>query len=73
MKLSLNQVVKPLNVNLLDMQISMFRLVMKAQEIKAMAEPFDINPNTKLWVTITNNSLLCQRLNEYMKLTNNSN
>jgi len=72
-KLSLNQVVKPLNVNLLDMQQSMFKLVMQAQAIKAMVEPFDMNPSTKLWVTITNNSLLCRHPSEYMKLANNSN
>jgi hypothetical protein len=72
-KLSLNQVAKPLNVNFLNMQKSMFKLVMKAQPIKVMAKPFDMNPSTKLWVTITNNSLLCQHLSEYMKLTNNSN
>jgi hypothetical protein len=33
-----------------------------------MVEPFDMNPIIKLWKTITNNSLLCQCLNEYMKL-----
>jgi hypothetical protein len=32
---------------------------MKAQVTKAIADPFDINPITKLWVTNTNNSLLC--------------
>jgi len=41
---------------------------MKAQATKAMVEPFDMNPIIKLWMKITNNSLLCQRLNEYMKL-----
>jgi hypothetical protein len=41
---------------------------MKAQATKAMAEPFDTNPIIKLWMTITNNLLLCQCLNEYMKL-----
>lgn len=33
-----------------------------------MVEPFDVNPITKLWVKITNNSLLYQHLSEYMKL-----
>jgi len=33
-----------------------------------MAKPFDINPMTKLWVTISNNALLTQRLSEYLKL-----
>jgi len=32
-----------------------------------MAKPFDSNPMTKLWVTITN-GLLIQQLNEYMNL-----
>jgi hypothetical protein len=33
-----------------------------------MAEPFDTNPVTKLWVTISNNVLFIQQLNEYLKL-----
>jgi hypothetical protein len=33
-----------------------------------MAKPFDINPVTKLWVTISNNALFIQRLSEYLKL-----
>ncbi len=33
-----------------------------------MVEPFDTNPVTKLWVTINNNVLLTQQLNEYLKL-----
>jgi hypothetical protein len=41
---------------------------MKTQATNAMAAPFDTNPIIKLWMTITNNSLLCQHLNEYMKL-----
>jgi len=43
----------------------MFKLTMK----DVMAKPFDMNPVTKLWLTIINNSLLCQRLSEYMKCT----
>jgi hypothetical protein len=31
-------------------------------------EPFDINLMTKLWVTISNNALFKQQLNEYLKL-----
>jgi hypothetical protein len=34
-----------------------------------MAEPFDTNPVTKLWVIIKNNALLTQQLNEYLQLT----
>jgi hypothetical protein len=41
---------------------------MKSQAPKAMVEPFDTNPVTKLWVTINNNVLLTQQLNEYLKL-----
>jgi hypothetical protein len=41
----------------------------KAQATKVMVKQFDMNLVTELWVTITNNSLLCQHLNEYMKLT----
>jgi hypothetical protein len=33
-----------------------------------MAKPFDANPMTKLWVTINDNGLLIQQLNEYMNL-----
>ncbi len=47
----------------------MFKFIMKAQATKVMVKQFDMNLVTKLWVTITNNSLLCQHLSEYMKLT----
>jgi hypothetical protein len=33
-----------------------------------MVDPFDTNPVTKLWVTINNNDLFIQKLNEYLKL-----
>jgi hypothetical protein len=33
-----------------------------------MAKSFNVNPMTKLWVTITDNGLLIQQLNEYMNL-----
>jgi hypothetical protein len=46
----------------------MFKFIIKAQATKAIADPFDINPIMKLWVTSTNNSLFCQCLREYMKL-----
>jgi hypothetical protein len=42
--------------------------VFSPQGAKAMVEPFDVNPITKLWVKITNNSLLCNHLSEYTKL-----
>ncbi len=68
MKPSLDQVVEPLNVNLLDMQQSMFKFTIKAQAIKAMVKLFNMNLVTKLWMTIINNSLLCERLSEYIKI-----
>jgi hypothetical protein len=57
-KPSLLQVVKPLDVNLLDLQMCIFKFTMKMQVPKVMAKPFDTNPMTKLWVTISNNALL---------------
>jgi hypothetical protein len=42
---------------------------MKSHAPKAMDEPFDNNPLTKMWVTINNNTLLTNRLNEFLKLT----
>ncbi len=68
MKPSLLQVAKPLDANILDLQMCIFKLTMKSQAPKAMVEPFDTNPVTKLWVTINNNVLLTQQLNEYLKL-----
>jgi hypothetical protein len=62
------QLAKPLDVNILDLQMCIFKLTMKSQAPKAMVEPFDTNPVTKLWVTINNNVLLTQQLNEYLKL-----
>ncbi len=47
------------------------KLTMKMHVPKAMVEPFDINPVTKLWVKINNNGLLTQKLSEYLKLVEN--
>ncbi len=47
------------------------KLTMKMHVPKAMVEPFDINPMTKLWVTINNNGLLTQQPSEYLKLVEN--
>ncbi len=67
-KPSLVQVAEPLDVTILDLQMCIFKLTMKTQAPKAMVEPFDINLATKLWVTINNNVLFTQRLNDYLKL-----
>jgi hypothetical protein len=67
-KHSLLQVVEPPDANILDLQMCIFKLTMKTQAPKAMAEPFDTDLVTKLCVTINNNVLLTQQLNEYLKL-----
>jgi hypothetical protein len=67
-KPSLLQVVKPLDVNILDLHMCIFKFTMKTQVPKAMVEPFDINHVTKLWVIIKNNALFTQYLDEYLKL-----
>jgi len=59
-KPSLLQVAKPLDVNILDLQMCIFKLTMKTHAPKAMAKPFDTNLVTKLWITINNNVLLTQ-------------
>jgi hypothetical protein len=60
------QVVKPLNANLLGLQMCFFKF-MKMHVPKAMVEPFDINIMTKLWVTINNSDLIIQQLSENLK------
>jgi hypothetical protein len=56
-KPSLLQGVEPLDVNILDLYMCIFKFTMKTQAPKAMVEPFDINPMTKFWVKISNNAL----------------
>jgi hypothetical protein len=51
-KISLLEISNPLNVNILDLQMSMFKFIMKMHAPRAMAKPFDVNPMTKLWITI---------------------
>ncbi len=48
--------------------MSMFKFTMKTQAPKAMVEPFDANPMTKLCIVINTNEVLTQRPNEYLKL-----
>jgi hypothetical protein len=59
-KPSLLQVAKPLDANILDLQMCIFKLTIKTQAPKAMVGPFDTNLVTKLCVTINNNVLLTQ-------------
>ncbi len=46
----------------------MFKFTMKTKAPKVIVEPFDVNPMTKLWVTISTNALFIQRLNDYLRL-----
>jgi hypothetical protein len=45
---SLQQVVEPLNANILGLEASIFKLIMKSQAPKAMGEPFDMNSMIKM-------------------------
>jgi len=56
--LLLGQVAKSFDANLLDLEMCIFKYTMKMQVPKVMGKPFDTNPMTKLWVTISNNALL---------------
>jgi hypothetical protein len=67
-KLLLLESSKLLNANILDLQMSMFKLTMKTQAPKTMAKSLDVNLVTKLWTLINNNGLPTQRLGEYLKL-----
>jgi hypothetical protein len=67
-KLLLLESSKLLNANILDLQMSMFKLIVKTQAPKTMAESLDVNPMTKLWTLINNNGLPTQRLGESLKL-----
>jgi hypothetical protein len=46
----------------------MFKLIVKTQAPKTMAESLDVNPMIKLWTLINNNGLPTQRLGESLKL-----
>jgi hypothetical protein len=67
-KLLLLEISELLNANILDLHMSMFKLIVKTQAPKAMVKSFDVNPMTKLCTLISNNGLLAQRLSEYLKL-----
>ncbi len=63
------QFAKHLNINVLDfLQMWFFKLTVKTQALKAMVKSVDLNPMTKLWITINKNGLFIQQLNEYLKL-----
>jgi hypothetical protein len=47
-KPSLLHVAEPLDANILDLQMCIFKFTVETQVPKAVAEPFDTNPVTKL-------------------------
>jgi hypothetical protein len=59
-KPSLIHDIEPLDANILDLQMCIFKFTMKTQAPKAMVEPFDTIQVTKLWVIINNNVLFTQ-------------
>jgi hypothetical protein len=59
---------KALSKEILDLQTSLFKLTMKSQASKAMVEPRDENPVTKLWCQLATNNLLVHLLSKFMQL-----
>jgi hypothetical protein len=64
------QVSEPLDAQTLDLQTSLFKLMMKSNAKSAIEEPHDMNPVTKLWMKLGSNALLLSCLSEYMKVAN---
>jgi len=63
------QQVDPLiNMRLLMLQMSLFKLTMKSHAKAAMEEPMEQNPLTKVWVCIGQNTLMVNRLSKFIKL-----
>lgn len=58
---------EPLNGILLEQQQSLFKLMMRQNAPKIMAEPQDQNPLSKLWNKLSTNSLLMNRMSEWFK------
>jgi hypothetical protein len=56
------QVSEPLDTRTLDLQTSLFKLMMKSNTKSAMEEPHDMNPVTKLWTKLDSNALLLSHL-----------
>jgi hypothetical protein len=53
---------------ILDLQTSLFKLIMKSQAFKAMVETKDENLVTKLWHWLATNNLLIHRFFEFVRL-----
>jgi hypothetical protein len=57
-----------LDARTLGYQTSLFKLTMKSNSKGAMEEPRDRNPLTKLWQKVSQNTLMTQRLSEFIKV-----
>jgi hypothetical protein len=57
-----------LDARTLGYQTSLFKLTMKSNSKGAMEEPRDRNPPTKLWQKVSQNTLMTQRLSEFIKM-----
>jgi hypothetical protein len=62
------QVEPLLDARTLGFQTSLFKLTMKSNNKGAMEEPRDRNPLTKLWQKVSQNTLMVQRLSEFIKI-----
>jgi hypothetical protein len=64
-----SKVVAPwLNINKLDEQSMMFKIMMKSNSEVAMTGDLSLNPLTRLWRRIEASGLLRQKLSEFMKV-----
>jgi hypothetical protein len=57
-----------LDARTLGFQTSLFKLTMKSNAKRVMEEPRDVNPLTKLWVKVRQNTLILNRLSEFIKV-----
>lgn len=58
-----------LNLELLESQMSLFKLTMKQNGPQILEEgPFDENPLTKLWIKLSKNPIFCDRICEWFKV-----
>jgi hypothetical protein len=65
---SMRQVDPLLDARTLHLQTSLFKLTMRSNSRAAMEEPRDLNPMSKLWRTVGQNSLMLSRLSEWIKV-----
>ena len=64
------QQVDPLfDARTLHLQTSLFKFSLRSNARVAMEEPQDLNSITKLWRTVRQNSLMLNRLSEWIKVT----